>query len=67
MPKCQTPMIRGFVPDFAYGATMVSSWHEGPPQKSFWRKTKASVRSRIPIDAFRCPGFGYLEFYANNV
>jgi hypothetical protein len=60
-------MIRGFIPDFAYGSTLVSSWHEGAPQKSFWRKTKVPVGSGIPMEAFRCPDCGYLELYVANI
>jgi hypothetical protein len=60
-------MVRGFIPDFAYGGAFVSSWHEGLPQKSFWKKIKVSAASGIPIEAFRCPDCGYLEFYADNI
>lgn len=58
-------MVRGFIPDFAFGVTLVSSWHEGAPQKSSWKKTKASARMGIPIEAFRCSNCGYLALYAN--
>jgi hypothetical protein len=64
-PKCETIMIRGFIPDFAYGATLVGSWHQGSPKKSFWRRTKASFRAGVPIGAFRCQDCGFLEFYAD--
>lgn len=64
-PKCQGAMVRGFIPDFAHGAaSFVTSWHEGVPEKSFWRGTKASSWDGIPIGAFRCSACGYLEFYA---
>jgi hypothetical protein len=66
-PKCQGKMLRGYIPDFSYGASFVSSWHEGEPQKSFWRGTTASHKKGLPIRAFRCAGCGYLEFYADRL
>ncbi len=64
-PKCQQTMEQGFIPDYAHGGILLSSWHPGAPEKSFWKGTKASRRTVIPIGAFRCPGCGFLEFYAN--
>lgn len=63
-PKCQGTMVHGFIPDFTYGATFQSSWHEGLPKKSFWRGLKLSFGSGMPIRAFRCAGCGFLELYA---
>ncbi|MCE9584722.1 MAG: hypothetical protein K8T20_19705 [Planctomycetes bacterium] len=53
------------MPDFAQGAIAVSSWHEGRPKKSFWRRTKVSYEEGVPIGAFRCFECGFLEFYAD--
>jgi hypothetical protein len=65
-PKCDGRMVQGFVPDYSYGARLVSSWHEGPPKKSFWVRTKAPLSEGIPIGAFRCSNCGFLEFYSRD-
>jgi hypothetical protein len=64
-PKCQGPMVQGYIPDFTQGARLVSTWREGNPRKSFWFGTKISPTGGVPIGAFRCSGCGYLELYAN--
>ena len=64
-PKCDGNMEQGFVPDFAHGAIVVSSWHAGQPKKSFWRKTKVTFKEGLPLGAFRCSSCGFLEFYAD--
>jgi len=63
-PKCQGEMMRGFILDFTYGGMLIEKWHEGAPQGSFWRGTKAPDDEGIPAAAFRCNTCGYLEFYA---
>ncbi len=57
-------MAQGFVPDHFSGGLLVSGWHAGPPEKSFWTKTRAPSEE-IPIGAFRCQRCGFLEFYAD--
>ena len=64
-PKCSGAMIQGFLPDNAYGAIVLGSWHEGPPKKSWWRGVTAPAKDSLPIRGFRCSGCGYLELYAN--
>lgn len=64
-PKCEGPMVQGFIPDFFHhSASGVGGWHEGPPQASFWKGTKASLSGGIPVGAFRCQNCGFLELYA---
>jgi hypothetical protein len=65
-PKCEGPMVQGYIPDFFHhSASGVGGWQEGPPKKSIWKGTKASLSGGVPIGAFRCKGCGFLEFYAN--
>ena len=64
-PKCEGTMIQGFVPDFAHGGRFVTSWHAGAPETSFWLGTKVEKEDGIPVGAFRCDRWGYLEFYAS--
>jgi hypothetical protein len=63
-PKCQGEMVQGFVADFAHAQVVVSTWVEGPPEKSFWHGTKVPQEKCIPIGTFRCAARGYLESYA---
>jgi hypothetical protein len=63
-PKCNGSMTCGFIADFTYGHIEVSSWVEGPPERSFWTGTKVPKEKRIPIGTFRCTACGYLESYA---
>ena len=65
-PKCNGVMEQGFVMDYAQGARLVSSWAEGPPQKSFWLGTQLPQRKLIPIGALRCESCGFLESYARD-
>jgi hypothetical protein len=32
-PKCQRAMEPGLIPDASYGATLISTWLEGAPEK----------------------------------
>jgi hypothetical protein len=64
-PKCQGEMVQGFVADFAHGQVVVSTWVEGPPEKSFWSGTKVPRDRCVPIGTFRCADCGYLESYAH--
>ncbi len=64
-PKCNEAVVQGFVPDYSQSAAFVGTWHAGPPQKSFWTRTKINASQGIPIGAFRCERCGFLEFYAN--
>jgi hypothetical protein len=63
-PKCNDDMVKGFTLDFSSGAIIVPAWHEGSPKASFWGDTSAPDSVGIPIAAFRCPGCGFVEFYA---
>ena len=48
-PKCKGRMVQGFIPDYSEGSILVGSWHEGPPRKSFWGRTKAPLSGGTPI------------------
>ena len=63
-PKCHGEMVQGFIMDFTEGGRLVSQWAEGPPQKSFWTRTKVPKEGLIPVGTFRCASCGYLESYA---
>jgi hypothetical protein len=64
-PKCQAPMIEGFVLDRTYGANDISKWVEGEPEKSWWAGTNISDKKLFEIKTFRCIRCGCLESYAN--
>ncbi len=57
-------MVQGFVADCSHAIIGVSTWVEGPPEKSFWYGTKVAQEQCIPIGTFRCTSCGYLELYA---
>ena len=63
-PKCNNEMVQGFIVDFGQGpGRLVSSWVEGPPEKSFWGRTKVPTDKSVPVATFRCFGCGFLESY----
>ena len=62
-PKCKGPMEQGFVLDNSDRGLLVSHWAKGPPQKSFWMRTK-NPDNQVPIGMYRCTSCGYLEAYA---
>jgi hypothetical protein len=57
-------MTLGFIPDHAHGATKVSNWVEGGPDKSILFGVKLWRRRKIEIETWRCGKCGYLESYA---
>ena len=65
-PKCQGPMVQGFIADFAdMGVNaIISTWVEGQPNSSFLFGTKTPLEKRIPVGTYRCSACGYLESYA---
>jgi hypothetical protein len=62
-PKCQRPMIQGFVPDRQEVGFRLSNWGEGPPQATE-ENVKYRLERSVPIGAYRCSTCGYLEFFA---
>jgi hypothetical protein len=63
-PKCQASMTEGFVVDHTHGGRAVSSWVEGPPQKSMWVGVKLGGQKPLEIATWRCGSCGFLESYA---
>ena len=63
-PKCRGRMQEGFIKDDTHGGVHVSSWIEGPPEKSFWVGTKTSGKKIMPLVSFRCAKCGFVESYA---
>ncbi len=66
-PKCDGPMVQGFIVDHhAGGKRLVSTWVEGAPEKSRWWSGAAKVPADkcLPVGAFRCSVCGFLESYA---
>jgi rubredoxin len=63
-PKCSASMAEGFVLDTSHGTMGVSSWIEGPPEKSVWTGVKLTGRPRSEIATWRCGRCGFLENYA---
>jgi hypothetical protein len=57
-------MSDGFIKDETHGAVRVSTWVEGPPEKSFWTGTRTAGKRLMPVTTFRCSLCGYLESYA---
>lgn len=64
-PKCNGPMVQGFVLDYTGGvARIVSHWAAGVPRDSSWGTGPKLPEQVIPIGTFRCSSCGYLESYA---
>ena len=65
-PKCQKTMELGHVPDVGDSQILPVSWSPGAPQRQrFFGGIKYRPKEQIPLAAFRCPGCGYVEFYAS--
>lgn len=62
-PKCDSEMVRGWLPDVMYGGIGVGAWAEGEPRNSFFFGTK-DPKKKIPMAAFRCSQCGYVELFA---
>ncbi len=57
-------MTEGFVLDYGdYQIKQQQVWVEGQPEPSFWSGLKTSGREVFTVQALRCIGCGYLEFY----
>ena len=63
-PKCQSSMVEGFILDKEHGGSRVSSWVEGPSEKSFWWGVRLRGRKPVEIATWRCTRCGFLESYA---
>jgi hypothetical protein len=64
-PKCSKLMERGYVPDVSHSQVYQGSWARGiPEQRRFVGGIKHKQSDTIPVDAYRCPSCGYVEFYA---
>jgi len=65
-PKCERPMDRGHVPDLAHGSVLTAGWAPGEPvPRRFVGGIKYDRDEVIPFTAYRCPGCGFVEFYAS--
>lgn len=58
-------MIEGFVVDHGHGATLVSHWIEGTPERGIFG-LKLRRRKKIPVQTWRCGRCGHLERYARD-
>lgn len=63
-PKCSVTMKEGWTLDNTYGGRAISSWVEGPPQKSVWVGVKLGKAKPLEVSTYRCPSCGFLESYA---
>jgi len=61
-PKCKQPMQQGFPID--RGGPTVAEWVEGPREYG-WFGVRWRRKERLPIVAYRCLSYGYLESHAN--
>jgi len=58
-------MERGYVPDIGHGQVYLTGWSPGAPERRrFFGGIKFRAKEQLPFTAFRCPGCGYVEFYA---
>jgi len=58
-------MTEGFVLDRTHGSVGVSSWVEGPVERSVWTGVRLAGRTQSTISTWRCGRCGFLESYAN--
>lgn len=67
-------MQQGFIPETTAGGVFISVWHPGDATRDKntwleWLASPAGVRYAgaevLAIDAWRCPGCGRVELFAN--
>jgi len=65
-PKCDRVMERGHLPvALAHTSGVLAKWTPGvPEERRLLGGIKIHAESGIPLAAYRCPGCGYVEFYA---
>jgi hypothetical protein len=65
-PKCDKIMDRGHVPDaLDHASSVLARWTPGAPEeRRFFGGLKVRPDYGVPLAAYRCPGCGYVEFYA---
>jgi hypothetical protein len=65
-PKCDKIMDRGHLPDaLDHASSVLAKWAPGvPEERRFLGGIKVHADDDIPLVAYRCPGCGYVEFYA---
>lgn len=61
--ECSAPMERGFIMDKSYGATLISRWVQGAPEKG-WQGAKTKNRDCREVETWRCVRCGLLKSYA---
>lgn len=57
-------MSEGFLLDRYDNDHDVCDWVEGQPEAGMWFNLKLRDRLRLPTQAFRCAGCGFVELYA---
>ncbi len=63
-PNCGGEMVQGFLFESEGPNRVVSTWVEGPPEKSWLGSAKVPKDTCIPVGTFRCSGCGFLKSYA---
>jgi hypothetical protein len=65
--KCGGAMEEGFILDHGdYEYKRQQIWVEGAPEPSFWSGIKTSGRMAFNVQAQRCVGCNFLEFYTTD-
>jgi predicted nucleic-acid-binding Zn-ribbon protein len=65
--KCGGEMLEGFILDTGQYASLVSTWHAGKPNPSFWTGIKFEKELMRRVVTYCCDHCGYLESYARNL
>lgn len=63
-PKCDAVMKEGVVLDHTQGQRDVTTWLEGPIEKSALFGVKVHGHKTLEVMTYRCTVCGYLESYA---
>ena len=63
-PKCNASMKEGVVLDHTQGQRAVTTWLEGPVEKSALFGVKVHGHKLLEVMSYRCTACGYLESYA---
>jgi len=58
-------MERGHIPEKGRNQVTQTGWSRGAPERvRFFGGIKFRAKEQLPLTAFRCPGCGYVELYA---